>query len=194
MNVTSQQKRKRNRTSSTDSSKSSMTRNLSRNCSHSTCRQQQPRCSKCAKHIATSDKPQGHGIEGTEDSKCHKEAKQTMTWQETSCRQCALKSTHLADHHAQHRMTYARDVERRDTGSPNAEVDIKDPRTRCLNTTTEEEDRRRSMKFELMKTPIVMKSVLLHLFSRHHLTQNDSLPDTRGVELILIQLRYLMFR
>ena len=45
------------------------------------------------------------------------------------------------------------DVERKDTGSPNAEVDIKDLRTRHLNTTTEKEDRRRSMKLELMKTP-----------------------------------------
>ena len=70
-------------------------------------------------------------------------------------------------------MTYAMDVERKDTGSPNVEVDIKDPRTRCLNTTTEEEDRRRSMKLELMKTPIVMRSVLLQLLCRQHLTQND---------------------
>ena len=60
------------------------------------------------------------------------------------------------------------DVERKDTGSPNAEVGIKD-----LNTTTEEEDRRRSMKLELMKTPIVMRLVLLQLFCRHHLTRND---------------------
>ena len=73
------------------------------------------------------------------------------------------------------RMTYAVDVERKDTGSPNVKVDIKDLGTRHLNTTTEEEDRRRSMKSELMKTPIVMRSVLLQLFCRQNvvLTQND---------------------
>ena len=85
----------------------------------------------------------------------------------------AQSPTHLADHHAQHGMTYATDVERKDTGSPNAKVDIKDLRTRHLNTTTEEEDRRRSMKLELMKTPIMMRLVLSQLFCRHHLTQND---------------------
>ena len=73
----------------------------------------------------------------------------------------AQSPTHLANLHAQHGMTYAVDVGRKDTGSPNAEVDIKDLRTRHLNTTTEEEDRRRSMKLELMMTPIVMRSVLL---------------------------------
>ena len=70
-------------------------------------------------------------------------------------------------------MTYAVDVGRKDTGSPSVKVDIKDPRTRYLNTTTEEEDRRRSMKLELMKTPIMMRLVLVQLFCRHHLTQND---------------------
>ena len=85
----------------------------------------------------------------------------------------AQSPTHLADHHAQPRMTYAVDVERKDTGSPSAEVDIKDPRTRDPTTTTEEEDGRRSMKLELMKTPIVMRSVLLQFSCRHHLTWND---------------------
>ena len=61
--------------------------------------------------------------------------------------------THLANLHAQHGMTYAVDVERKDTGSPDAKVDIKDLRTRHLNTTTEEEDTRRSMKLELMNDP-----------------------------------------
>ena len=71
-------------------------------------------------------------------------------------------------------MIYSMDVQRKDTGNPNAEVDIKDPRTRHLtNTTIEEEDRRRSMKLELMKTPIVMRLVLLQLPCRHYLTQND---------------------
>ena len=51
----------------------------------------------------------------------------------------AQSPTHLANHHAQHGMTYATDVERKDTGSPNAKVDIKDLRTRHLNTTTEED-------------------------------------------------------
>ena len=41
--------------------------------------------------------------------------------------------------------------------------------TRDPNTTTEEENRGRSMKLELMKTPIVMKLVLSQLFCRHHL-------------------------
>ena len=85
----------------------------------------------------------------------------------------AQSPTHLANLHTQHRMTYTMDVERKDTGSPNAEVDIKDLGTRHLDTTMEEEDRRRSMKLELMKTPIVMRSVLSQLFCRHHLTQND---------------------
>ena len=70
-------------------------------------------------------------------------------------------------------MTYAVDVERKDTGSPNAKVDTKDPRTRYLNTPTKEENIGESMKLELMRTPIVMRSVLLQLFFRHHLTQND---------------------
>ena len=113
--------------------------------------------------------PWGHGIEGTEDCQCHKEAKQITTSQETSCRQCALMWT-------LHKVPptwpifmpsmgwHATDVKRKDTGSP---------RTRYLNTTTEEEDRRRSMKLELMKTPIMMRLVLSPLFCRHHLTQND---------------------
>ena len=41
----------------------------------------------------------------------------------------AQNPIHLADHHAQHRMTYAMDVGRKDIGSPSVEVDIKDPRT-----------------------------------------------------------------
>ena len=56
---------------------------------------------------------------------------------------------------------------------PKCQVDKKDPRTRDPNTTTEEENRGRSMKLELMKTPIVMKLVLSQLFCRHHLTGND---------------------
>ena len=52
-------------------------------------------------------------------------------------------------------------------------MDKKDPRTRDPNTTTEEENRGRSMKLELMKTPIVMKLVLSQLFCRHHFTGND---------------------
>ena len=51
----------------------------------------------------------------------------------------AQSPTHLADLHAQHGMTYAVDVGRKDTGSPNAKVDIKDLGTRHLNTTTEED-------------------------------------------------------
>ena len=66
----------------------------------------------------------------------------------------AQSPTHLVNHHAHHGMTYAMDVERMDTGNPNAEVDIKDPRTKHLNTTTEEEDKRRSMELELIKTPL----------------------------------------
>ena len=54
----------------------------------------------------------------------------------------AQSPTHLANLHVQHRMTYAMDVARKDTGSPNAKVDIKDLRTRHLNTTTEEEDKK----------------------------------------------------
>ena len=49
------------------------------------------------------------------------------------------------------------DVERKDTGSPNAKVDTKDPRTNHPTTPTVEENRGESMKSELMKTPIVMR-------------------------------------
>ena len=72
-------------------------------------------------------------------------------------------------------------------------MDEKHPRTRDPNTTTEEKNRGRSMKLELMNTPIVMKLVLSQLFCRYHLIGNDYLPST-GVMLILRQLRYPMFR
>ena len=92
--------------------------------------------------------------------------------QQTVCTHvdAAQSPTHLADLHAQQGMTSAEDVENWDTGSPNAKVD---PRKRDPNTTTEEINRGRSMKLELMKTSIVMRLVLLQLFCRHHCTGND---------------------
>ena len=133
----------------------------------------------CHTHLCHLRQPQGHGIEGTEDSQCHTEANQAMprgrNLQQTVCTHvdAAQSLTHLEDPHAQQGMTTAKDVENYDIGSPSAEVDKKDPRTRDPNTTTEEENRGRSLKLELMKTPIVMKLVLSQLFCRQHLTEND---------------------
>ena len=81
--------------------------------------------------------------------------------------------THLANHHAQQRMTSIEDVENGDNRSLSAIVDIKGPRTRDLNTVKEEENIKRLIKLELMKTPIAIRSVLSHLFCRHHPTGND---------------------
>ena len=72
-------------------------------------------------------------------------------------------------------MTSAEDVENWDTGSPNAEVDQKDPRTRDPNATTEGKNRKVN-GVETDEDPYCDEVVLSQLFyrhQRHHLTQND---------------------
>ena len=61
--------------------------------------------------------PRGHGIEGTENSQCHTEAKQTSPREENLQQtvhthvDAAQSLTHLVDHHAQQGMTTAEDAE-----------------------------------------------------------------------------------
>ena len=74
--ATSHQMRKRNGTSSTDTSEPWMTRNSSRSCLHLTWRQQHLDAWSVPNTHCHLRQPRGHGIEGTKDSKCHKEAKQ----------------------------------------------------------------------------------------------------------------------
>ena len=99
----------------------------------------------CCTHIAISDNLEAMGLKEQKTVNAICRGKTNLAkgenHQQTVCSHvdAAQSLTHPADHHAQQGMTTAKDVENEDIGSPSAEVDKKDPRTRDPNTTTEEE-------------------------------------------------------